>query len=40
MLSAIYLAIDIYRNRERYAEIHSNPLTAQIPGQEESHREV
>ncbi|MBR3303941.1 MAG: 4-hydroxythreonine-4-phosphate dehydrogenase PdxA [Bacteroidales bacterium] len=26
MLSAIYLAIDVYRNRERYDEIHANPL--------------
>lgn len=30
LLSAIYLGIDIYRNRERYDEIHSNPLTVKI----------
>lgn len=36
MMSAIYLAIDIYRNRDRYDRIHSDPLTAQIPGQDEA----
>ena len=35
MLSAIFLAIDIYRSRERYQEIHSNPLKAQIPQPED-----
>lgn len=35
MLFAIYLAIDVYRNREHYKEIHSDPMTAQIPGNDE-----
>ncbi len=35
MLSAIYLAIDIYRSREQFRQIHSNPMTVQIVGQEE-----
>lgn len=35
MLSAIYLAIDVYRNRERYDRLHSDPMTAQVPGQDE-----
>ena len=35
MLSAIYLGIDIYRNREHFKEIHANPMTAQIPGNED-----
>ena len=26
MISAIYLAIDVFRNRERYEEMHANPL--------------
>ena len=38
MLSAIYLAIDIYRSRERYKEIHSNPMKTQIPAQEDNRR--
>ena len=29
MLAAIYAAIDIYRNRTTYAEIHANPLRKQ-----------
>ncbi len=39
MLSAIYLAIDIYRNRQRYDEMHANPLTAKIPGQDEARQQ-
>jgi len=38
MLSAIYLGIDIYRNREHYLQIHANPMTAQIPGNEDNTR--
>ena len=38
MLSAIYLAIDIYRSREQYMEIHSNPMKAQVPGQDDSRK--
>ena len=26
MISSIYLAIDVVRNRERYAQMHANPL--------------
>ena len=35
MLSAIFQAIDIYRSRERYRQIHANPMKAQIPAQED-----
>lgn len=34
-LSAIFLGVDIFNNRERYDKMYSNPLKAKTPGQDE-----